>query len=426
MTVQEFYPTFLNYPEICTDSRQAKSGSLFFALRGEAFDGNRFAEAALEKGCEVAVVDDPALKNKKHMVLVDDVLSFLQQLARFHRDQFNIPVIALTGTNGKTTTKELIAAVLMKQYQVLYTQGNLNNHIGVPLTLLRLNHQHEIALIEMGANHVGEIEALCKLANPNHGLITNIGKAHLEGFGSFQGVITAKTELYRHLIAVQGQIYVNEEDTLLTDQLGGYPATPYGKTLLRVKLNHDFRLSFTFHPQHAPDEIAVPTALVGPYNLPNALAALTVGHAFEIDWACGAEALGEYQPGNHRSQWMETGRNQLIMDAYNANLSSMRLVFEMFSQLQADRKLAILGEMRELGAYSGEAHQEILDLVLASGIKTWLVGPEFIEIAGGSGIEAFETVDELIAHLGQEPPRDATILLKGSRGNKLEKLLPYL
>lgn len=426
MTVQEFYPLFLKFPEISTDSRDVRENHLFFALRGATFDGNRFVGEALRRGAARAVADDPALKGLKGVIIVDDVLTFLQQLARYHRSLFSVPVVALTGSNGKTTTKELMAAVLRKKYNLLSTTGNLNNHIGVPLTILRLRAEHELAVIEMGANHIGEIAQLCGIAAPDHGLITNIGHAHLEGFGSFEGVIQAKTEMYRYLTSRQGTVFLCTDDELLTRELGAYPAAGYGMSEWKVVPEAGTRLSFTMLPPGHDQRLKVETHLVGAYNVQNVLAALAVGQYFGVDLAQAVEAVQAYQPGNHRSQWHRTPHNDLILDAYNANPSSMKLALEMFFRSPGSQKMAILGGMRELGAYSAEAHREILQMVSSAGIPVVLVGHEFAEVAKEFGMQAYPDVIALSQALSQSPPRGCTILLKGSRGIRLEQILPLL
>lgn len=431
MNVQEFYPIFLKYPKICTDSRKVSENSVFFALKGEAFDGNRFAEAALQNGCRYAVIDDPQFRDLAGAILVDDALGFLQELARFHRQQFSIPVIALTGSNGKTTTKELMAAVLSKNYSVVFTEGNLNNHIGVPLTVLKLQKDTDLLIVEMGANHLGEIAALCRIAQPTHGLITNIGEAHLEGFGSLEGVVKAKSELYQFIMANQGTLLVNQSDPLLTGLVGDYSCQWYGSgahNYPKVTLNPGFYLSFNLdlRPVGVERELAVTTNLVGEYNLANALAAISVGRLFDTDWEQAAEAVAAYRPGNNRSELRKTVSNTVIMDAYNANPASMKAALRGFAALKADDKVAILGEMREMGTFSEEVHREIVQLATIEELEMILVGNEFKKIAANQSILWFDTADHLIDHLHQNPLKGKTILLKGSRANYLEKVLPYL
>ena len=431
MTVQEFYPIFLKYQQVCTDSRKATANSVFFALNGDNFDGNKYVKQSLEMGCVYAVVDDPSLSEGDHVILVDDVVEFLQDLARYHRDQLSIPVIGLTGTNGKTTTKELIAAVLSKKYALTYTEGNLNNHIGVPLTVLRANQETEILLVEMGANHIGEIELLCNIAKPDHGFITNIGKAHLEGFGSFEGVVQAKTELYRYLLACGGKVFVNQADELLVSLIGDEQYLAYGKgakAAPEARLHPGIKLSFDLDlaPIGEDRTLCVGTNLVGNYNLPNALAALTLGSYFEIDWQVAVDALKFYQPGMNRSEFRQTDKNVLILDAYNANPSSMVEALRVFAELKAPGKLAVLGEMREMGEFSLASHQEIIEFALEINLDVILLGADFKQVSLEKQLSHFPNVEALIERIKEKPLRGKTILLKGSRGNQLEKVVPYL
>jgi len=431
MTVQEFYPTFLKYQQVCTDSRQAAANSIFFALKGDNFDGNKYVLQSLEMGCAYAVSDDPSLSEEDNVVLVNDVLEFLQKLARYHRDQFTIPVIGLTGTNGKTTTKELVAAILSKKYKLTYTEGNLNNHIGVPLTVLKANNDTEILLVEMGANHVGEIDFLCNIAKPDHGLITNIGRAHLEGFGSFEGVIQAKTEMYRYLLSKGGKIFVNQEDELLVSLIDQELYLPYGggtKPAPVARLHPGIKLSFDLDLTQIGEDktLCVGTNLVGNYNLPNALAALALGANFAVDWQVAVDALKFYQPGMNRSEFRETDKNILILDAYNANPGSMLEALRVFGELRASGKIAMLGEMREMGEFSAASHLEIAEFALEMELELILLGAEFEQVSLEKKIVHFPDVESLIEYVDANPLRDKTILLKGSRGNQLEKVVPYL
>ncbi len=431
MTVQQFYPIYLQYPEICIDSRKAGPNSIFFAIKGERFDGNDFVQMALENGCNWAIIDNPSFYQKGKTVLVEDALTFLQNLAAFHRDQLDIPVLGLTGTNGKTTTKELIATVLAEQYDVVATKGNLNNHIGVPLTILRANKQTQILLVEMGANHQGEIKFLAAISKPTHGLITNIGRAHLEGFGSFEGVINAKKELYDYLIACSGIIFVNQQDELLISLLDQYSYIPYGnesRQTPHVKLIPDFMLGFSLSIEGKDErqQLDVKTKLVGSYNLSNALAALSVGNYFGVEWEDGAAAISQYVPEMNRSEFRKTEMNSLILDAYNANPSSMQEVIRNFDSLEMSNKLAILGDMRELGKYAAQFHIEILNLLIQKELDFILIGEEFSKLVAESTFKSFQTVEECIEELKKHPIEGKNILLKGSRGIQLEKLIPYL
>lgn len=431
MTVQEFYPSFLAFPIICIDSRKAMPGSVFIAIKGENFDGNEFAELALNNGCEKAIVDNPKFHDPTKTILVKDSIIFLQDLARHHRKQLNIPVVGLTGTNGKTTTKELIATVLSTKYNVIATEGNLNNHIGVPLTVLRAQKDTEILIVEMGANHEGEIELLSNIALPTHGLITNIGKAHLEGFGSFEGVVRAKNELYHHLVSNERVVFVNQEDKLLLGLLKDYETIQYGNGQGRspkYEVIPDFMLRFYLNLESVGinERLEINTNLVGNYNLFNALAAITLGNYFGISWKIAAQAISEYSPGMNRSEYRETEKNKLILDAYNANPDSMMEAINFFDSFRESNKVAILGDMRELGEYSAQLHSEIIEELLKKDFDFFLVGEEFSRIAEEYSVKCFFSVEDLIKALEDEPLVGKCILLKGSRGIELEKLVPYL
>lgn len=435
MTAEQFYSIFLKYPEICSDSRLAKPGSVFFAINGDNFDGNEFVDKALDGGCDWAIVDNPKAHKQKQTVLVDNSLNFLQELARYHRSQLKIPVLGLTGTNGKTTTKELIVAVLSTKRNVVATIGNLNNHIGVPLTILRANKQTEILVVEMGANHEGEIKFLVDIAQPDFGLITNIGRAHLEGFGSFQGVVRTKMELYDYLISNSGTIFLNQEDELLLSLIGDYPYHPYGNgsgKFPKSKVHHGLMLDFEFdmYPVGVSERLIIKTQLVGEYNLQNALAALSVGNYFGIAWEFGASALSEYSPGMNRSEYRVTDKNNLILDAYNANPTSMLEAFNNFASLEQVNKLAILGDMRELGDFATQLHMEILEKVVKKNIELILIGEEFSKVApkfiNSKPISSYLSVEDFITVLQNNPIKEREILLKGSRGIQLEKLVPFL
>lgn len=403
---------------------------MFFALKGPKFNANEFAGSALEQGCKYAVVDDDTVVTNDRFLFVSDVLRALQDLGRHHRRQFNIPVVAITGTNGKTTTKELVHTVLSAQAPTLATIGNLNNHIGVPLTLLRLKNDHRFAIVEMGANHVGDIAELTAIAEPTHGSITNIGKAHLEGFGDYAGVIKAKTELFQHIQARGGKLFVNADDDLLMKKSSDVLRTTYGTSANAVVTgraipNGPF-LGFAFRAGD-PLEHRVRTHLIGDYNLPNALAAVCIGLEFGVPAQKIVDALEAYTPGNNRSQFKDTGRNQLVLDAYNANPSSMQVALRNFASLVSDRpKLVVLGDMLELGADSEDEHNAIVALLTELQLKAWLVGPEFGKTGHGTVHTRFKTSDEALAHARNEPLTDQLILIKGSRGIKLETIAPAL
>lgn len=431
-SLEQIYEIYKEHPVITTDNRQCEPGAMFFALKGATFDGNRFAASALEAGCAYAVVDEAELapEGDGRYVLVDDVLQTLQDLAAYHRQQLTIPVLQITGTNGKTTTKELVSAVLSKRYNVLYTQGNLNNHIGVPRTLLRIRPEHEIAVIETGANHPGEIAFLCRMVQADYGLITNVGRAHLEGFGSFDGVKATKGELYDDLSSRGKAIFLNcFDDNLLAmaKERGGEPFTenprlevePYVEgrvedcsSFLKVQWRGD-----DYEPWHS-----VQTHLVGAYNIANIRAAVTVGLFFDVPTEDIDDALAEYVPTNSRSEFRDTGRNRLIVDAYNANPTSMNAALDNFQFVKADSKMAILGDMRELGADSRREHQGIVEKLQQTGVEeVWFVGENFREVALPCH-RCFCNVDEVKAELVAHPLEGRTILIKGSNGTKLFQL----
>ncbi len=428
-TITELYEIYKNHTTVTTDSRNCPAGSLFIALKGDNFNGNHFAKQALDLGSSFAVVDEADAVTDERILLVEDCLKTLQGLAAHHRRQCHIPVIGITGTNGKTTTKELMASVLSKKFNLLYTQGNLNNHIGVPLTLLRLKPEHEIAVIEMGANHPGEIKELVEITDPDYGLITNVGKAHLEGFGSFEGVIRTKGELYDYIRTKGGKIFINMENPYLRsiakgiDEIkyatkAGYPL--WGETLscspfLKLRWFSDY----DSHPHEAQ------TNLIGSYNLENALAAVCVGMQFGVPSDEIALALQEYVPSNNRSQLKETEQNTLIIDAYNANPTSMSAAIQNFEQYEAPRKAVILGSMKELGELSEEEHKRLAFNVAEIGFdRVFLIGPEFKD--AGSDYPVFDSAEKFIAYLEEQPIQGYTILIKGSRGNQLESLVPFL
>lgn len=412
MTITELYNIFLEHPVVTTDSRDCPEGSLFFALKGASFDGNEYALKALELGSAYAVVDNPQYATDDRCILVDDVLTTLQQLAHHHRVTLGTPVIGVTGTNGKTTTKELIAAVLSKKYNILYTQGNFNNHIGVPKTLLQLRPEHEIAVIEMGANHPGEIKTLVDIVCPDCGLITNVGKAHLEGFGSFEGVIRTKGELYDKLRATGKFAFVDAENEHLMGIVNGLRTEEYVKGNV---VACDPFLRFTWQG----GEVA--THLIGAYNMKNMLAAATVGLHFGVTEEQINEALSDYCPSNNRSQLTVTNSNKLIVDTYNANPTSMMAALQNFRDMQVSPKMAILGDMRELGNVSVEEHQKIINFLTDSNLTDiWLVGEEFAKVAGD--FRSFANVEDVKAELAVHPIHDKYILIKGSNGIKLFQL----
>lgn len=428
----DLHSLFLSSTGICTDTRKPLPGGIFFALSGPNFNANAFAAKALEQGCAYAVVDDPVVAVDKRYVLVPDTLKALQELALEHRRTMDIPVLGITGTNGKTTTKELVHEVLGADRSTLATEGNLNNHIGVPLTLLKLEPQHQLAIIEMGASKRGDIAELCAIAEPTHGLITNIGKAHLEGFGSLEGVVRTKTELYNWLRTHGGIAFVNGDDPLLMTESEGLDRVTYG-----IGPHCDVRgaeeegeshyMHFMFEDAQREGRWHGKTQLVGGYNLPNALAAVAIGRHFDVDDNDIINAIGEYMPANSRSQLKDTGRNQLVLDAYNANPTSMAAALENFKNLRSNRKkLTILGDMRELGATSLAEHEAIVHLVQKIGLDAILVGEEFMKAAPEVAFRRFPNVAGAVEALKASHPTGLLVLVKGSRGVKLEEVVAVL
>ncbi len=433
MDIAQLYQHFLAHPVITTDSRQCPSGSIFFALKGDRFDGNRYASKALESGCAYAVVDDADIvpPGDTRYLLCDDVLTTLQQLARHHRRQLGTTIIGITGTNGKTTTKELVAAVLTRKYRTLFTEGNLNNHIGVPCTLLRLSKEHDMAVVEMGANHPGEIHTLVNIAEPDYGIITNVGLAHIEGFGSLEGVVRTKGELYDFLRTRQGsKIFLHQDNPRLTAIATGITAVRYGVDNAesldiegRSEGCHPY-LSFSWRAAGGAWH-HVETQLIGDYNIANMLAAVAVGCEFGVSADDICAALEAYTPTNNRSQLLRTADNTLIVDTYNANLTSMTAALDNFDRLEGDHKWVILGDMKELGDASAEAHQQVVDRLKAMAPEqVWLVGSEFGKAQ--HDFRTFDIVDDVKAALQQQPPKGKLILVKGSNSMRLFELPPML
>jgi len=421
--------------KICTDTRHIQKGDVFFALKGDNFDANDFAHTALEKGAQLAVVERANSESDKY-VIVDDVLKSLQEIASFHRLQFLIPVIGITGSNGKTTTKELINAVLSQKYNTLCTQGNYNNHIGVPLTLLRLKDEHEIAIIEMGANHVGEIAFLSSLASPTQGLITNIGKAHIEGFGSFENIIIGKTELYRNLINSGGTIYINANNSFLVNHVDMEKCITYGKDNELdyygeiVELNPFLTLKYyTHHSKPINKELqTIKTNLMGSYNFENVMSAIAIGYNMGVSPEGIKSGIENYVPGNSRSELKITSKNKIIMDAYNANPTSMMAALENIAALSTDSpKALILGDMLELGNTSESEHQKIADFIDEKNFEwVMLIGPHFVKTKHNKKHKAFENMIDAEQWLKNHNPKGYIILMKASRGIKLEQLEKYL
>ena len=423
--VEQVYNAFLSCDQkVTTDTRNIAKNDLFFALKGPNFNGNKFAEKALELGAKYAVIDEKEYFIEGKTFLVENVLETLQNLARHHREKINIPVVAITGTNGKTTTKELLGAVLTSQYNILITEGNLNNHIGVPLTLLQLNKEHEIAVIEMGASKIGDIKELVEIALPNYGIITNIGKAHLEGFGDVETIKRTKFELYDFIIKNKGGVVVNNEDELLTSYIpkeidkftyGFSKADVTGKV---VKQTPTLEMELTME-ENAPK--MVKTNLLGAYNQNNILAAACVGKIFKVSKENIERSIAHYSPTNNRSQLVKTSKNTVIADCYNANPTSTMESLISFNQIESSQKLVILGDMLELGASSEVEHQAIVDYLESKSLKAILVGKCYQKTK--SGFTTFKDTLQLIPYLKQDGLENSLVLLKGSRGIKLEMLL---
>lgn len=427
MVVSKLHQLFTDSSGICTDTRVLKKNQLFFAIKGENFNGNLFAEKALELGASYVIVDDATLRTESRMIFVEDVLKTLQDLSQFHRQQFDIPVIGITGSNGKTTSKELLNAVLSEKYNVLYTEGNLNNHLGVPFTLLRMHSGHNIAIIEMGANKPGDIKELADIAMPTHGVITNIGKAHIEGFGSIEGVVATKSELYQKIATLKGELFVNIADKVLVDNIPeGTKVTGYGKESNHVEgciEAADPYIAFTWRKgQYQSPRIN--SNLVGEYNLTNYLLAICIGDYFGLEHADINRGISNYRPTNNRSQVTKTKRNTLIVDCYNANPTSMESAIDSFKAISGANKLMILGDMLELGHIKNQEHQAIIDKILAESLDTILVGGIFQSLSKAAKV--FETVEELMTKMELNNIKGKTILLKGSRGIGLEKLIEEL
>lgn len=430
METSLIYRLFKQYPIVVTDTRKVVLDSLFFALKGDNFNGNKFALSAIEKGCRFAIVDEKEYAIDDRFILVDDVLTCLQELAREHRRELDIPILAITGTNGKTTTKELVCEVLKKKFKTVATAGNLNNHIGVPLTLLSMKEDTEFGIVEMGANHPKEIKFLCEIAEPNFGLITNVGKAHLEGFGSFEGVVKTKKELYDYMYQENGKVFVNTDNKLLIEMLHTQEVVSYG--------NNEESYSKAKFLQAEPylvlelrspkiGKLYIKTKLIGAYNFENALAAVTLGRFFEIDEIEIKNALEEYIPSNNRSQLKQTEKNVLFLDAYNANPTSMKVAVENFANMTRKNKVLILGDMLELGADSEKEHTALLEFIKENQLKeVYLVGDIFCKVNDNNQFKTFAKTVDLIDVLEKTELQNQYILIKGSRGIRLEQVIEKL
>ncbi len=427
MELEELYQRFIDSNGICTDSRKIIANSMFFALKGDNFNANEFADKALKDGCSYAVIDESEYAENDKCILVENVQDTLQQLANYHRRQFDIPIIAITGSNGKTTSKELMGAVLQKEKNVLITEGNLNNQLGVPFTLLKLTSEHDLAVIEMGASRPGDIQVLVQIAEPTIGIITNIGAAHLEGFGSLEGVIKTKTELYRYMEEKGGNIIFNQEDEILLEHLPvGKQHFSYGNGVGEVQGNLielDPFVTFNWTSTAYSSE-NLKTNLVGEYNFTNFLLAVAVGKYFGISNENISAALTEYEPSNQRSQVISGDRNTLIVDCYNANPTSMKAAIESFAKVDHPGKLMILGDMLELGSISATEHLKIVELSKSLGLDAYLVGSEFFRTV--TEYPAFRNTEALSESVDLSEISDGFILLKGSREIKLEELIPLL
>ena len=427
MELNQIHKLFLACSSVSTDTRNISQNAFFFALKGPNFNANAFAVQALESGASYAVIDEVVQPMSDSFILVDNVLKTLQDLARFHRDYLGLPVVALTGSNGKTTTKELINAALQQHFKTIATIGNLNNHIGVPLTLLSMNADTEVGVVEMGANHANEIALLCSIAKPNVGYITNFGKAHLEGFGSEQGVVVAKSELYDYLKANKGLIIMNSDDAKQEKQVGRYSNTFSFSEYKQASINISLLDSQPFLNVSLVD-IVIKTNLVGVYNFHNIAAALAVGSFFNLTPQQLKSGIEAYVPANNRSQIIQQNSNQILLDAYNANPSSMEVALENFKGTQNSNKLAILGDMFELGANSAKEHLEIVNqAILTKGCVFYFIGSLFFEqkIAHSTFL-FFETFKELQSHLEEITISNTSILIKGSRGMALERVLELI
>ena len=426
MEIAALYEIYKKHPSVQTDTRKLKQGDIFFALKGPNFNGNAFAKQALEAGAAYAVVDEQEFVADERYLLVDNVLTALQQLAKYHRQQFDIPFIAITGSNGKTTTKELVTTVLQQQYKTYATEGNLNNHIGVPLTLLKIKSVAQMAVIEMGANHQKEIESYCKIALPTHAIITNCGKAHIEGFGGIEGVRKGKGELYDYIRENNGIIFRNTDlDYLVSMSQNISNQVTYGSADADYIGTASMKDVFLSVELTKPVSETIDTQLVGDYNFPNAMVAIAVGMHFGIDIATISNAIAHYNPDNSRSQWLQKGSNKIILDAYNANPTSMRAAITNFANAQLSNKMLWIGGMKEMGTEEVKEHNELVQLLQQyNWTNVILVGKEFDGIA--HNYQHFQTSADAAAYVKANMPADAAILIKGSRGSRMEVLLDAL
>lgn len=421
MRIEQFYPLLVqsNF-SFTTDSRAIREGCIFFALKGEKFNGNTFALQALAEGAAYAVVDEPVSSDSK-IIQVPDVLAYMQSIAQFHRTCFDIPVIGICGSNGKTTTKNLLESVLTKKYITHVTKGNFNNHIGVPITLLEMPIDAEVAIVELGTNSPGEIAELCKMANPNYGLITNIGKEHLEGFGTLEAVAKEESEIFRHLLQCDGTAFVNADDEWLMRM-----SRSLKHTVTFTKNNCDIH-SLVPHIEFTYKSIAFSSSLMGDYNLDNILTAVAIGEYLDIPLSLISAGIAAYQPDNNRSQLIENGTNTILLDAYNANPSSMQVAIRNFAKMPQQQKVLILGDMFEMGPTADQEHDELLQWAVQFGFtRVYTLGDHFGSISENSGIPTSANMEELGALLKATNYQDTAFLIKGSRGMKMERVMEYL
>lgn len=427
MKIEKLHQLFLKFNVVSTDTRSISNGALFFALKGDNFNGNDFAKKALDSGASYCIIDEQQSQSNARFILVPDVLITLQELANFHRKYLNIPIIAITGSNGKTTTKELINSVLGQRYKTHATQGNYNNHIGVPLTLLQMDTSVDIGIVEMGANHIGEISNLCQISAPNYGYITNFGKAHLEGFGSAEGVVKGKCELYDYLKSNEGVVFINGDDKKQVQQIGDYNSV----NIFSKDNSSNIQVSMTSETPFISFEsqgCTMESQLVGIYNFSNAAAAIAMGCFFEVSLENIKKGIASYTPNNNRSQIIQKGSNTIILDAYNANPSSMEVALDNFNSMKSPLKIVILGDMFELGVHSKSEHQAVIDEVNSLNFSSsYYVGSHFFELAyDSSKANFFKTTESFRNQLQSLVIKDALILIKGSRGMALESLLDSL
>lgn len=427
MKIEKLHQLFLKFNVVSTDTRSISNGALFFALKGDNFNGNDFAKKALDSGASYCIIDEQQSQSNARFILVPDVLITLQELANFHRKYLNIPIIAITGSNGKTTTKELINSVLGQRYKTHATQGNYNNHIGVPLTLLQMDTSVDIGIVEMGANHIGEIANLCQISAPNYGYITNFGKAHLEGFGSAAGVVKGKCELYDYLKSNKGVVFINGDDKKQVQQIGDYKSV----NIFSKDNRSNIQVSMTSQTPFISFEsqgCTMESQLVGIYNFSNAAAAIAMGCFFEVSLENIKKGIASYTPNNNRSQIIRKGSNTIILDAYNANPSSMEVALDNFNSMKSSLKIVILGDMFELGVHSKSEHQAVIDEVNSLNFSSaYYVGSHFFELASDSSkANFFKTTESFRNQLQSLVFKDALILIKGSRGMALESILDSL